>query len=330
MQNRYRLPCPKCLIILLLVYIAVIFAGVCRADDILVHPGQKVAFLGDSITSNGWDFPLGYVHLVVTGLETNGIKIDPIPAGVSGNRSCDMLVRIDNDVISKKPDWMTISCGVNDVWHNPGGIPLDQYKTNIAQIVDKGQAAGIKIVILTSTLIFEDPKNDFNQRAIPYNEFLRQLAQERHFPLADLNADEQAELTKAAADGWKPGHLLTMDGVHPNPRGNVMMAMGILKAFGLSDAQIDKANDVWLDIPHGYSANLTYQMTVNKTLTLRQYLALQDATPKDNGNVLDLLQTFCNTAFPAVLAAEGKDGIENLKKKALDKIDQDVDQKLKQ
>ncbi len=28
-----------------------------------------------------------------------------------------MLARLDEAVISKKPQWMTLSCGVNDVWH---------------------------------------------------------------------------------------------------------------------------------------------------------------------------------------------------------------------
>jgi hypothetical protein len=28
-----------------------------------------------------------------------------------------LLARLDAEVISKKPQWMTLSCGVNDVWH---------------------------------------------------------------------------------------------------------------------------------------------------------------------------------------------------------------------
>ncbi len=302
--------------------------GACHADGIPVQAGQKVAFLGDSITCIGWDSPTGYIRLVVNAFEVNGIKIVPIPAGVSGNRSCDMLNRLDADVIQKKPDWLTISCGVNDVWHNPGGIPLDQYSQLMTQIVDRAQAAGIKVMILTATMIFEDSSDNNNVRAIPYNQFLRDLAKQKHCLLADLNADMRTDIQKDIAAGWKPGHLFTMDGVHPNPRGNVMMAIGVLKAFGFSDGQIAKANDVWLDIPHGWSTNLTYQITVTKELTLRQYLALQAQTPKDNGDVHDLLQSFCNLDFPAILFPGDPEGPENVKKQVLQKIDQDVDRKL--
>src|SRR5258708_33052888 len=92
-----------------------------------IQTGQKIAFMGDSITQNGWESPGGYVKLIVDGLAQVGINVTPIPAGVSGHKSNDMLARIDRDVISKKPDWMTLSCGVNDVWHGAQGVDLESY-----------------------------------------------------------------------------------------------------------------------------------------------------------------------------------------------------------
>src|SRR5208283_3105429 len=85
--------------------------------EILVKTSEKVAFLGDSITAQGWGDPAGYIRLVVAGLAANGVEVVPVPAGVGGHKSNDMLARLDNDVLSKKPQWMTLSCGVNDVWH---------------------------------------------------------------------------------------------------------------------------------------------------------------------------------------------------------------------
>jgi len=104
--------------------------------DILVKSGEKVAFLGDSITQGGWSSPKGYVKLVVAGLKANDIEIDPVPAGISGHKSNDMLNRLEKDVLSKNPQWMTLSCGVNDVWHGAKGVPLDDYKKNIREIVE--------------------------------------------------------------------------------------------------------------------------------------------------------------------------------------------------
>jgi hypothetical protein len=39
--------------------------------------------------------------------------------------------------------------------------------------------------------------------------------------------------------------VLTSDGVHMNPEGDRVMAEGVLKAFGLDDAQIKKAKEAW-------------------------------------------------------------------------------------
>ena len=55
--------------------------------EIAVKSGEKIAFLGDSITQGGWSNPAGYVRLVIAGLEANGIKAEPVPAGISGHKS---------------------------------------------------------------------------------------------------------------------------------------------------------------------------------------------------------------------------------------------------
>ena len=230
--------------ILKLTLAAVILTGTVRAGDIAVKDGQKIAFLGDSITQGGVG-PDGYVTLTIRGLESAGVKASAIPAGISGHKSNDMLARLEKDVLSKKPDWMTLSCGVNDVWHGKNGVPLEDYKKNITQIVEKCQAAGIKVMLLTSTMIGEDQPNANNQKLVPYNEFLRTLAKEKKCLLADLNADMQAAIAAAGAD--KKGNLLTGDGVHMNPAGNRMMAIGVLKAFGLSAEQLEAAQKSWTE-----------------------------------------------------------------------------------
>lgn len=215
-----------------------------QAGEVAVKAGQKIAFMGDSITQAGAG-PDGYVTLVIRGLEAAGVKATSIPAGISGHKSNQMLERLERDVLSKKPDWMTLSCGVNDVWHGANGVPLEQYNTNITQMVEKCQAAGVKVVILTSTMIGEDEPNENNRKLVAYNEFLRTLAKEKKCLLADLNADMQAAIAKAGPA--KKGNLLTSDGVHMNPAGNQMMATGVLKAFGLSAEQLDKAKKNWAD-----------------------------------------------------------------------------------
>ena len=210
---------------------------------IAVKNGEKIAFLGDSITAAGRR-PGGYCQLVLAALRDQGIEAKPVFAGIGGHKSNQMLGRLERDVLKHKPDWMTLSCGVNDVWHGPRGVGLESYKKNITEIVNRAQAAGVKVVLLTSTMIREDQSNDLNQKLLPYNEFIKMLAKEKKCLLADLNADMQAALKIFPADAPK-GKQLTSDGVHMNKAGNIMMARGVAGAFGFTDQQLDQSAKNW-------------------------------------------------------------------------------------
>jgi len=228
--------------------------------EYLVKKGQTIAFLGDSITAGGARKG-GYCRLVLEALNEEGLEVTGIFAGKSGHKSNDMLARLDKDVIGKRPDWMTLSCGVNDVWHFKlrlgrrtfKGVPLKEYKENIAAIIDKAQAAGIKVVVLTLTMIGEDPERELNRNLIPYNEFLRQIAREKKCPLADLDRDMRAALKEipdvpGRARMFGEPHYdrmiknkLTSDGCHMNARGNAMMADGVLRALRVPEPEPEPA-----------------------------------------------------------------------------------------
>ncbi len=230
--------------------------------EIAVKSGEKIAFLGDSITQAGWGDATGYVKLVMSGLAANGVNAEAIPAGISGHKSNQMLARLDHDVLSKKPQWMTLSCGVNDVWHAANGVRLDDadaaanpgepqkpgerergtFKKNITAIVDQATAAGVKVVMLTATVLHEKLDNAENAKIAPYNDFLRVLAKEKKLPVADVNAMFHERIKAANTPDKK---LLTSDGVHMNPEGNRVMALGVLQAFGLNEAELKKAREAW-------------------------------------------------------------------------------------
>lgn len=236
-----------------------------HAAELAVKDGETIAFMGDSITQAG-NRKGGYIQLVMEALNHEGLNVKHIPAGKSGNKSSNMLNRLDQSVISKDPDWMTLSCGVNDVWHFKlvlgdrtfEGIPLPEYKKNITEIIERAQAADIKVMILTSTMIGEDQSKELNQMLEPYNDFLREIAKEKGCLLADLNTDMQAALEEIPDVPGKPGNFgkyfyggdvknkLTSDGCHMNKPGNMMMAKGVLRAFGMSESKIAQAEERWL------------------------------------------------------------------------------------
>ena len=211
---------------------------------LLKEEGEGIVFLGDSITEGG-SKPTGYVSLVEFVFDINGFETWVKNAGVSGNTSRDMLVRLRKDVIDLKPTWVSISCGVNDVWHSftkpNGGVPLEEYKKNMTEIVDRCLQAGLKVLLLTATPIMEKLDSPENIKLKDYNEFLRQLAAEKKTLLCDLNRAFTEEYAKKV----KPDNLLTTDGVHMNPRGNRLMAREIAKTFGASPKQLQEAEKRW-------------------------------------------------------------------------------------
>ncbi|MES2310134.1 MAG: SGNH/GDSL hydrolase family protein, partial [Verrucomicrobiota bacterium] len=255
-------------------------------EGILIKSGQKVAFMGDSITANGWNFPGGYVRLIVNGLEKEGIKIESISAGVSGHTSKDMLARLDKDILSKNPNWLILSCGVNDVWHGSKGVPLDVYKANITSIIDQAQAKGIKIILLTSTPIGEEDNNN-NKKLAAYNDFLRQLSKDRRFPAADLNADFQTVLRNLQTS--PQSRNLTVDGIHMNPEGNVLMAKGCLLAMGVSAEEIKKIEQNWVNQSElAYVPVNPYDPKFNIKITLGEYRQLRKVAEGLKTNCMEL------------------------------------------
>jgi lysophospholipase L1-like esterase len=241
--------------------------------EIPVKAGDKIAFLGDSITQQGNGGPGGYVQLVGSGLAANGVKVEIIGAGISGHKSNQMLERLEKDVLSKKPTWMTLSCGVNDVWHGEKGVSLEDYKKNITAILDRCKQAGVKVVVLTATQIKLPLTNPENVKLDGYNAFLRETAQARSLPLADLNAAMAAEQAALEKAGLK--RALTGDGVHMNLYGNLMMAKGVLRAFGLDDQQLASANAKWSEITDLYQGTAKIKLSLAELTALETYAASQ-------------------------------------------------------
>jgi lysophospholipase L1-like esterase len=270
--------------------------------------GQKVSFLGDSITQNGWDFPGGYLHLIDLALAQEGHKIQVIPAGISGQTSKDMLARI-GDVLSKKPDWMLLSCGVNDVWHGADGVPLDQYKINITSIVDQARAAGAKVVILASTPIgLGNLKDDNNTKLLGYNDFLRSLADQDHLLFVDLNtAMVQGSAARLKEAPHQVGDAITMDGVHPNILGYEIMASSILRAWGVTDAQIAEVTPAWEQIPHGMAFS-GMQFDGNDGITLHDFLILRSYAESKDKPVRDVISDIIKDGVKKIIDGAPADG----------------------
>jgi len=97
--------------------------------SLLLRKGQKVLFIGDSITDNGRraeNRPLGagYVRMAVDLVETRypGRGITWLNRGIGGNTVRDLSGRWTDDCIRHQPDWVSIMIGINDMNRWLGGM----------------------------------------------------------------------------------------------------------------------------------------------------------------------------------------------------------------
>ncbi len=220
-----------------------LFLSTVYAQNPEIRSDARIAFMGDSITDMGF-WKTGYCSLVMKGLEVNGIKAVGIPAGISNQSSRQMLSRFESSVISRNATVMTLNSGVNDVGQ---GVPLKEYEKNMTEMVERAQKAGIKVYILTATLIQEDLSNQQNTKAVDYNAFIRRLAKEKGCVLVDLNTEmrERLRLLREKYPQMKK-NIITVDGLHMTPFGNLMMAESVLRGFGFNASQIERARAEWM------------------------------------------------------------------------------------
>ena len=122
--------------------------------ELQLKPGDKIVAIGDSITAAG-----GYLTATSTLFLANDYPDLKIPkiinAGIGGQKAEDLLPRFKKDVVDRKPQWVTLSIGINDVWHRLGKPHdpkvLEKYTENVSKMVDMAQEAGIKVILLSPT-----------------------------------------------------------------------------------------------------------------------------------------------------------------------------------
>jgi lysophospholipase L1-like esterase len=209
--------------------------------ELQLKSGDQIVAIGDSITQQA-----GYVRDIdaVLAEKYPDLKLPKvINKGIGGQKAEDLVKRFDKDVVKLKPAFVTISIGINDVWHRLNAPHdakiLAAYKKNVAAMVDQAQAAGIKVILIAPTVIQEDAKAEGNKRLTMYVDAEKEIAKEKKCQFVDLHAYFLTALEKKPAD--VKGNWLTGDGVHMKPLGDAIMAAGVLRALGVPDGKIAPA-----------------------------------------------------------------------------------------
>jgi isoamyl acetate esterase len=207
------------------------------ADPPPLNKGERIVFLGDSITEAGVR-PKGYVTLVKTALAERhkDLGIEVVGAGVSGNKVPDLQRRLDRDVLAKKPTLVVVYIGINDVWHGEKeparGTPKDKFEAGLKDVIQRIRDAGARVVLCTPSVIGEKKggANPLDAKLDEYAEVSRKVAKETGARLCDLRKAFADYLAKNNPDDKEQG-VLTGDRVHLNDAGNKLVADTILAAI---------------------------------------------------------------------------------------------------
>jgi lysophospholipase L1-like esterase len=207
-------------------------------DSVPLRKGDRIVFLGDSITEQGAQRN-GYVALVKKELteKHKDLNLDILGAGISGNKVPDLQRRLQSDVLARKPTVVVIYIGINDVWHgeqDPArGTPKDKFEAGLKEIIGKIKDAGARVLLCTPSVIGEktDGTNNLDARLDEYAQISRRVAREEKVPLCDLRRAFLDRLKKDNPDNKARG-VLTTDGVHLNEAGNRFVAEVMLKSLG--------------------------------------------------------------------------------------------------
>jgi lysophospholipase L1-like esterase len=197
---------------------------------------RKVIFFGDSITQIGAG-PGGYIRLMESILQKDAMdnQYELIGSGISGNKVTDLYLRLEEDVIKQNPEIVVIYIGINDIWHkrlNGSGTEFVKYAQFYEAIVKKLQAAGIKIVVCTPSVIGErkDMSNEQDGELNMYSNWLRYYAKINQIPCVDLRTSFLNYLIANNPNNEEKG-FLTNDRVHLNAAGNQFVAEEIWKVL---------------------------------------------------------------------------------------------------
>jgi lysophospholipase L1-like esterase len=213
----------------------------------LLEKGDKLVFIGDSITDCGRQQPVGegssqalgfgYVSLVdaLLGAAHPELHIRVANMGIGGNTVRDLQQRWHTDVIDLKPDWLSIMIGINDVWRqfdHPNmpelHVNLNEYEKTLRDLVQRTRPL-LKGLVMMSPFYLEALVDDpMRQKMDQYGSVARQIAEENQAVFVDVQAVFDTLLNHQYSA------TLAQDRVHPSLVGHMAIARAFLKGIGFS------------------------------------------------------------------------------------------------
>lgn len=198
---------------------------------------MKILFQGDSITDAGRDrsdchlLGEGYPHYAAEYIKLRfpDENFEFMNLGISGDRTENLVARLQSDFIDINPDVTSIHIGINDTWHRaesldwlPDDIFETQYRTVLESIRKNTDS---KIIMIEQFLLPAPDKLYFREDLNGKIDITRKLARE----YADVYVPLDGIMAKACVG--TPYTHWSDDGVHPNKNGAEYIGMIYTEAF---------------------------------------------------------------------------------------------------
>jgi acyl-CoA thioesterase-1 len=167
----------------------------------------RIVALGDSLTAGLGVLPEeAYPARLQQRVDAAGLNYEVVNAGVSGDTSAGGLRRLDwalqGDVRA-----LILALGANDGLR---GLPPDQLRRNLAQMIETAEARGITVVLAG----MEAPPNFGRAYFVEFHEIFPELARRYRIALVPFLLEGVAGL----------GAMNQSDGIHPNAEGATLVA----------------------------------------------------------------------------------------------------------
>jgi acyl-CoA thioesterase-1 len=175
----------------------------------------RIVILGDSLTAGlGLPMAQAFPSRLQRHLQDEGLQYTIVNAGVSGDTSAGGLSRLDW-ALDGDVRILVLALGGNDALR---GLPAAQLTHNLAEIIERAQARGVKVVLAG----MEAPPNYGAKYALDFHNVYPALAKKYRVPLVPFLLERVAGITE----------LNQADGIHPTAAGAQIVAdtvWGVLK-----------------------------------------------------------------------------------------------------
>lgn len=213
--------------------------------DSFFKEGDKVNFIGNSITHNG-----DYHHYVLAYYATRfpHTKVTFFNSGIKGDNANSFLRRMQADILPKKANWSIVMAGMNDVnrgLYDPANQTPDSdtrkeraltdYKGYYESVIQRLQKTKSKIILQKPT-IYDQTGDLPATNLVGVNDALKKctgiiegFAKKYNLSVIDYYTIMN-NINKRVQEKDPKATIIGSDRVHPGPVGNMIMAYQFLKS----------------------------------------------------------------------------------------------------